>query len=120
MRKILLAEDEVMLRVVAEDTLTEAGFQVLPAADGEEALALLKLDPDVSFLISDVRMPKMDGVALIKAALKFNARLKVVLMTGYAGDIPSDLLELPIKLLHKPFNVDRLSEVVIAMGGPSP
>ena len=119
MGRILLAEDEVMLRVAAEETMAEAGFQVLPAADGEEALALLKAHRDITMLVSDVRMPRMNGVELIKAALKLNPALKVVIMTGFAGDIPDDLLQQAIKVLRKPFNLDRLCETVIAMERPS-
>ncbi|MGH6828088.1 MAG: response regulator, partial [Rhizomicrobium sp.] len=61
--QVLIAEDEVMLRAIAVEMLEDAGFEVFQAADGEEALALLKLNPGIALLISDIKMPRMDGYA---------------------------------------------------------
>jgi response regulator RpfG family c-di-GMP phosphodiesterase len=62
--QILIAEDEAMFRDAAVEALKAGGFEVFQAGDGEEALALLKEHPHISLLISDVRMPYMDGYAL--------------------------------------------------------
>jgi DNA-binding NtrC family response regulator len=116
-RQILIAEDEVMLRVIAVEMLEGAGFEVFQAGDGEEALALLKLHPSISLLVSDVRMPRMDGFSLVKAGLEFKPALKVLMMTGYAQDPPPDLREKQIEILRKPFNLDRLCQMADAMTG---
>jgi CheY-like chemotaxis protein len=108
--QILIAEDEAMLRVIAVEMLEDAGFKVFEAGDGEEALALLKANPGIALLLSDVKMPRMDGYALVTAGLALRPDLKVVLMTGYAQDPPQGLPR-PIPTLHKPFNLDRLCEI---------
>ena len=63
--KLLLVEDERMLAEILADTLSDRGFDVTLAADGEEALSLWReLRPDI--VVSDVMMPKMDGFTLVK------------------------------------------------------
>ena len=112
MPQILVAEDEAMLRVIAVEMLEDAGFTVFQAGDGEEALALLKANPDIILLVSDVKMPRMDGYALVQAGRDFKPDLKVLLMTGYAQDPPPSVAALKgILTLHKPFNLDRLCQL---------
>jgi two-component system, OmpR family, alkaline phosphatase synthesis response regulator PhoP len=64
-KKILIAEDDSMLRNIMVEKLTKEGFEVIPAEDGEEALQkALSLLPDLILL--DILMPKMDGVTMLK------------------------------------------------------
>jgi DNA-binding NtrC family response regulator len=115
-RQILIAEDEVMLRVIAVEMLEDAGFHVFQASDGEEALAILNRNPGIMLLVSDIKMPRMDGYALIRAGLTLRPDLKVLMMTGYAEDPPPSLIrDRQIEILHKPFNLDRLCELADAM-----
>ncbi|HEY5084198.1 MAG TPA: response regulator [Rhizomicrobium sp.] len=106
--QILIAEDEAMFRDAAVEALKAAGFEVFQASDGEEALALLKEHPHISLLISDVRMPYMDGYALVEASLLLKPDLKVILMSGYANIPPKLMLERGIDTLRKPFDLDLL------------
>ena len=109
MIEILIAEDESMLRVIAVEMLEDAGFRVFQAADGEEALALLTQHPAIALLISDVKMPRMDGYALVQAGLAFKPDLQILLMTGYAEDPPPGLLRGgQVEIMRKPFDLDRL------------
>ncbi len=111
MSQILVAEDEAMLRAIAVEMLEDAGFSVFQAGDGEEALALLKSNPGIEVLVSDIKMPRMDGYSLAEAGLR--PELKILLMTGYAQDPPPALLRArEIHTLHKPFNLERLCELV--------
>jgi CheY-like chemotaxis protein len=106
---VLVAEDEAMLRVIAVEMLEDAGFRVFEAADGVEALDLLKANPDINLLVSDVKMPRMDGYTLAEAGYALRPGLKVVLMTGYAQEPPADLMRgRSIQILHKPFNLEKL------------
>ena len=106
---LLLAEDEAMLRLLATEMLEEAGFQVFEAADGVEGLELLKSHPEISLLVSDIKMPRMDGYALAEAGLALKPDLKILLMTGYAQSPPPALLkQADVQILHKPFNLERL------------
>ena len=116
MRQILIAEDELMLRAIAVEMLEDAGVQVFQAGDGEEALTLLKQNPGIALLVSDVKMPRMDGYALVQAGLEFKPDLKILMMTGYTQAPPPDLIrERQIETLRKPFNLDRLCELADAM-----
>jgi CheY-like chemotaxis protein len=113
---ILLAEDEAMLRMIAVEMLEDAGFKVFEAADGVEALELLTANPEILLLVSDIKMPRMDGYALVEAGLKFKPSLKVLLMTGYSNDPPPHLVKAAeIQILHKPFNLERLCALAAEM-----
>ena len=63
---ILVAEDETMVRLVAVETLRDAGFEVYEAADGQEALEVLKENPGIALLISDIKMPRKNGYQLVE------------------------------------------------------
>jgi CheY-like chemotaxis protein len=109
LRWILVAEDEAMVRMIAVETLRDAGFEVLEARDGQEALDLLKSEAKVDLLISDIKMPRMNGYQLVEAGTSLRPQLKVLLMTGYAQDpIPENMARAGIRVLYKPFNVDEL------------
>ncbi len=82
---VLVAEDEFLVRAYAVDMLDELGFDVLEAGDGLEALDLLRSHPDVSLLLSDCRMPLMDGPTLACEAARLRPTLPIVLVTGHTN-----------------------------------
>ena len=109
---ILVAEDEALLRTIVGETLRDAGFDVVEAADGLEALELLKSRSDIDLLISDVRMPRMDGFTLYAAATTVRPHLRVVLMTGYAQDpVPEAIARAKVPVVYKPFDFDDLGKL---------
>jgi CheY-like chemotaxis protein len=112
---ILVAEDEALLRMIAVEILVAAGFQVFEASDGVEALELLKANPQIALLVSDIKMPRMDGYALVEAGLALRPDLKVLLMTGYAREAPRQVELREIQILHKPFNLERLCTIAAEM-----
>ncbi len=115
--QIILAEDEAPLRLLLTEMLTAAGLTVRTAADGIEALALVEKHPNISLLLTDVKMPRMDGYALAEAALELRPELKVVMMTAYVQDHPPTALlkAREIRVLVKPFDPDRLVALVEGM-----
>ena len=114
--QILVAEDEAMLRVLAVEMLEDSGFQVFEAGDGIEAMVLLKANPAIQLLVSDIKMPRMDGYALVEAGLAVKPDLKVLLMTGYAQEPPPHVLQArEIQILHKPFNLEVLCSLAAQM-----
>jgi CheY-like chemotaxis protein len=116
MSQILVAEDEAMLRIIAVEMLEDAGFTVFQAGDGVEALELLKANPAIALLVSDIKMPRMDGYALVQAGRAFKPELKVLLMTGYSQDPPPNVAAFKgVTTLHKPFNLDRLCQLAAEM-----
>ncbi|HXS05424.1 MAG TPA: response regulator [Rhizomicrobium sp.] len=115
-RQILIAEDEAMLRAIAVEMLEDAGFEVFQAGDGEEALTILRQYPAIALLISDIKMPRMDGYALAQAGLAFKPELKILLMTGYSEDPPPGVLHGGhVEILRKPFDLDHLCRLAAAI-----
>ena len=98
---ILVVDDEVMIRNVAHITLEADGYFILAAHDGEEALHISRKFPGtIHAVLSDVMMPKMDGLQLRERILKERPGIKVLLMSGYVDASP--LSNVPF--LAKPFD----------------
>lgn len=111
--KILIADDESLLRAVAAEILSDSGFTVIEAHDGVEALEALQNYSDIELLISDVRMPRMNGYALVDAGIALRPDLRVLLMTGYSREpLPHHLTERGVQMLYKPFDLDMLPALV--------
>ena len=120
MARILIAEDEEALRALVGRALVEAGHTVAAAADGGEALDVLTRENGAfDLLLTDIRMPVMDGIALALAAARDFPELPVLLMTGYADQRERALgLEALIEgVLTKPFTLAELrAEVADVLG----
>jgi two-component system, cell cycle sensor histidine kinase and response regulator CckA len=113
--RILLVEDEDGVRTIAAKLLTQRGYNVTTAADGEEALEILEDDPEgFDLVLSDVVMPGLDGPGLLKAAKPYLGRARVVFMSGYAEQDFAKTLEdeRSISFLPKPFTLAQLAERV--------
>jgi PAS domain S-box-containing protein len=114
--RILVVDDEEIIREALARQLEEAGHSVLSAASGDEAVALLAAGEAVAALVTDFSMPGMDGLAVIRAARDIRPTLPVVLLSGYAGDDALLAASGPIaesfSLLRKPVSggelLDRL------------
>jgi CheY-like chemotaxis protein len=82
---ILVVEDEAPLRNLLENVLTERGFRVLAAPDGPQAVALAQAEPGkIDLLLTDVRMPGMDGFELHERLREMRGDMKVLFISGYA------------------------------------
>jgi CheY-like chemotaxis protein len=86
MARVLIAEDDKPVRELLARALTLDGHEVKAAPDGAEALERLSADGPFDLLLTDIRMPIMDGIALALAAARDHPDLAIVLMTGYAGE----------------------------------
>jgi len=108
--KILVAEDEPHILRVMSMWLTRQGYEVLEARNGAEALALLRQHA-VEILISDMNMPGMDGLALIRAVRKeFDPVLPVLCLTARCDQnrLSEQLRPFHVRLYPKPFVPSRL------------
>ena len=81
--RVLLADDDDSVRRVIQFKLVKQGFEVTPAADGREALDLIKAQR-FDLLLADIRMPRMDGIDLLEQAIGVQPDLKVILITAHA------------------------------------
>jgi CheY-like chemotaxis protein len=115
MARILVADDEETLRAFVARGLQLDGHDVATACDGAEALERL-LEPGETFdlLLTDIRMPMMDGIELALSAAKERPALPILLMTGYADqrERARDLNVLVRDVLAKPFSLTALRAVV--------
>jgi two-component system cell cycle response regulator CpdR len=115
MAKILIAEDEESLRAMCARGLTMSGHDVMTACDGGEALDLLKREGGrFDLLLTDIRMPIMDGIALALAAARDFPGLVILLMTGYADqrERAQGLEALIHDVIAKPFTLAVLRAAV--------
>jgi two-component system cell cycle sensor histidine kinase/response regulator CckA len=113
--RILFVEDEDAVRGVAARLLRARGYEVIEAADGEEALALAEQHAgEIDLLISDVIMPGIDGPTLLKKARGYLGSAPVMFISGYAEAEFSDLLEgeTGVTFLAKPLDIKVLAERV--------
>ena len=115
MAKILIAEDEEMVREMVVRALNEDGHELTAAGDGAAALEALN-GPDGNFdlLLSDVKMPVMDGIALALAAGRDHPEVAIMLMTGYADqrERAHGLDALVHDVIAKPFTIDQIKGAV--------
>ncbi|MFZ3360092.1 MAG: response regulator [Xanthobacteraceae bacterium] len=115
MARILIAEDEEALRAMCARALTTAGHDVKSACDGSDALDMLKQDAGrFDLLLTDIRMPIMDGIALSLAAARDYPDLTILLMTGYADqrERAHGLDAIVHDVIAKPFTLAALCAAV--------
>lgn len=121
MARILLAEDDSEVRALVVRALSAAGHQVTAAEDGGIALDILAREPAFDLLLSDIKMPVMDGIALALATARDYPSLPILLMTGFADQrerthgldaIVRDVLLKPFTLVDLRAAVTRALEPV--------
>ncbi len=116
--RVLLVEDEDMVRAVAERALARAGYTVTAASDGDEGLAAIAKGGEFDLVVSDVVMPGMDGPAMVRAIRKVRPDLPVLFMSGYAEEQLRSQIDLPdMHFIAKPFSVQQIGDKVARVLG---
>ena len=107
---ILIVDDEEPVRNVVSQLVRHIGYPVLTASNGRDALGLLGKG-GVTILITDIKMPEMDGFELMKAARAEFPDLHIICMTGYGGDYTyTDVVSFgATDYIAKPFTIDEMS-----------
>ena len=115
--KVAIVDDEQDMRASIGQWLALSGFDTVAFGSAEEALRDIRADwPGV--VVSDVRMPGMDGVALLKRLMSMDSGLPVILITGH-GDVPMAVEAMRLgafDFLEKPFDPDRMTDLVKRAG----
>ena len=113
MHTVLVVDDDPALRALMMRTLSAKGYRALEASDGIEALERLAADPDIELVVTDIVMPRMNGVELAQQ-LAVSVRTRLLFVSAFG----EEYTELPGTLLEKPFSpaaliaqVERLLEV---------
>jgi signal transduction histidine kinase/DNA-binding response OmpR family regulator len=115
-KKVLVVDDEALVRMTTVDMVAECGLAVEEAGDGPEALAKLAGDPEIDVLVTDLGLPGMSGAELIRQARATRPSLAIVVASGYSRDgaandgIPQDAV-----FLQKPFDAVRLRSAIFAV-----
>jgi len=110
---VLVVDDEGAVRRFAIRVLEREGYGVAEARDGVEAVDLIKNGHSFEAVVSDIVMPRMNGVELMQALSTMDAALPVILMSGYATGALTELgISAPCAILPKPFSAERLMQEV--------
>lgn len=110
--KILVAEDEPLIRMDIVETLAIDGFQVLEASDGSEALRLID-DPDnFAMVVTDVNMPGVDGIDVAVRARERHPEIPVLFVSARTDLLSLPRTPRPLSHLTKPFNMPDLARKV--------
>ena len=109
MHTILVVDDEPNYLIVLSELLREEGFEVFTANCGEDGLKIVK-NTDLELVITDMRMPGMDGMVLLKEIKSYNSDLPVIMITAFGEVEPavSAMQAGAFNYLTKPFNNDEL------------
>lgn len=115
---VLVVEDDEHVRKVACDMLTESGFDVLSAEDGNKGLSLFRTNPDIEFVFSDIVMPGgMNGIQLAEDILAISPTIPIILVTGYTDrntkqSIPKNK---NIICISKPYDINEIPNLISKM-----
>jgi len=109
---VLVVEDDGLIRMDLADTLSDAGYDVLEAANADQALAVLEQDGDIEMLLTDIDMPgSMNGVQLAAVTAKRWPKCRIVVISGRylpeQGKLPSGA-----RFVSKPFSEELLHSVL--------
>ncbi|KPV42794.1 response regulator [Alicyclobacillus ferrooxydans] len=114
-KKVLIVDDQFGIRVLLQEVLSQEGYTVSQAPNGQKALELVKADkPDLILL--DMKIPGMDGLEILRNIRKMEVDTKVIMMTAYGElDLIQEAMEMGA-LAHftKPFDIDELRQAVRA------
>lgn len=112
---VLVVDDEELVRELCQDMLAELGLRALVAANGEQAVALLREHADdIQCVLLDLTMPRLDGMATLKALRQIRPDLKVVMLSGYSeAEIARRFPEAELDgFIQKPFKFQTLQDVL--------
>ena len=114
---VLVAEDETLVRLLVNDILTEAGYRVLEARDGQEALTILEVHSDIRALLTDVSMPHVDGISLANIVRGRWPHIAIVVASGAMPERANPRVPEFARFVPKPYSPERLlRELEAALG----
>jgi CheY-like chemotaxis protein len=116
-RVVLIVEDEFLLRMDATDMVRAAGFEVLEAANADQAIEILETRPDITVVFTDIQMPgSMDGLKLARAVRGRWPPIKIVATSGHHHVGESDLPE-GGRFLPKPYSPNQVTGLLRELMG---
>src|SRR5882762_8994065 len=114
---VLIVEDEFLLRMDAVDMIAAAGFEVVEAANADDAIEILESRPDITVVFTDIQMPgSMDGLKLARAVRGRWPPIKIIATSGHVGVAEADLPE-GGRFLAKPYSAIQIMGVLRELTG---
>jgi DNA-binding response OmpR family regulator len=110
--RVLVVDDEPLIRILMVDMLEEAGFDVLEAASGVEACQLIDDPTHVDLLVTDLNMPEADGVVVANRARAHTPGVPILFVSGRTDLLKSLSAPRPYSYLTKPFSMDQFSAAI--------
>ena len=109
MERVLIVDDEEQMRELLAKVLEKNGYQVTTAGDGGQALTLLEKEP-MDLVVTDVRMPGLDGMEALKAIKELNPEIVVIIMTAFGSidQAVQAVKEGAYDYINKPFKIDEM------------
>lgn len=112
MEKVLIVDDQFGIRILLNEILEKEGYRTFQAANGPEALSLLKEEPDLVLL--DMKIPGMDGIEILRKMKEEESEIKVIIMTAYGelGMIQEAESLGALTHITKPFDIQDIRNLV--------
>lgn len=118
--RALIVDDDADIRETLSYALEDAGFSVVKAADGAEALDILRASPERMVVLLDNLMPKLDGLSVLDVVAqdqRLAQRHAYILLTASPQNLPANLADiysgLSVSALSKPFALDTLQQIML-------
>ena len=117
MKKVLILEDEVSIRSFVVINLKRAGYEVVEAGTGEEALELLKANPDVGVAILDIMLPGIDGFEVCRSIRATDKKIGIIMLTARSQEMDkiTGLMTGADDYMTKPFSPAELTARIDAL-----
>jgi len=112
-KRILLVDDHKNIRILLAEFLSTMGYRVFEEKDGEEAMKLVEIGP-IDLVMTDLKMPKMDGIELTRAIRRIKPDLPIIVYSGYRfiDTAPVALKAGANEYLSKPFLQTKIKRIV--------
>lgn len=111
--RILIVEDEFLVRLMLVEALADEGYQTVEATSGDEALRLLQADPAIGMVMTDIQLPgSLDGLDLVRTARAARPDMPAIYMTGRPDALAGSLIPGRDALLAKPYLPSEATKTV--------
>ena len=112
-KRILVVDDHKNTRMLVNELLSGAGYQVLEAKDGKEAMGLVEIGP-IDLVLTDLKMPEMDGIQLTRAIRRIRPDLPIIVYSAhrFIDTAPAALKAGANEYLAKPFLQNKIKQTV--------
>ncbi len=113
--KVLVVDDEKGIRFLLSEALLHRGFEVSLARDGRESLEKMEKN-NFDLVVTDINMPRLDGVKMLKSMRETGREEKIIIMTGNPSDqrLMDEGMPPVVTRLSKPFGIAKFLDVVVA------